>query len=278
MNCYLRKLSSLLVVGAGLISSADAAPLVIDDFDGGSDARLQSFSISPTTGSPHFPNGIFDVFGVTDRTVNFDFADDSAGSFPADRFGVVPTAKTDKFFGVEDLLNPDQPGGRGTATWTFDIAGLTNLSLQILFSAMGDFEAGDNSHIFEVAIDGGGFSTVFNINGDNNDTFGYTMEGGFVVNLADPLKLTDDLGTRIIDNSFTTLGTSAILGTGNLLTLRYTAGTNDGGSEVFAFDNIILNADPVGGGGPVVPEPTSLALAAIGVLAAFARRAVKRSK
>lgn len=278
MNCYLGKLSSLLVVGAGLISSADAAPLVIDDFDGGSDARLQSFSVSPATGSPHFPNGNFDVFGVTDRTVNFDFADDSAGSFPADRFGVVPTAKTDKFFGVEDLLNPDQPGGRGTATWTFDIAGLTNLSLQILFSAMGDFEAGDNSHIFEVAIDGGGFSTVFNINGDNNDTFGYTMEGGFVVNLADPLKLTDDLGTRIIDNSFTTLGTSAILGTGNLLTLRYTAGTNDGGSEVFAFDNIILNADPVGGGGPVVPEPTSLALAGIGVLAAFAGGAAKRSK
>lgn len=172
------------------------------------------------------------------------------------------------FFGVTDLDNPDNPGGTGIATWTFDITNLTNLSITALFSAMGDFEAGDNSHLFEADIDGGGFTTDFSINGDNDDTFTYTMESGTLVTLNDPLKLPDDLGTRVIDNSFTTLGEGAIQGTGSILTLRYTAGPNNGDGEPFAFDDIRLTVTPV-------PEPTSMALfglTALGLSVGFRRR------
>jgi len=272
----LRSTWSLCFVAAAAIAASThpchAGPFVIDDFDGGSSSRLISRTISPSTGSPSFAGSIFDVFGPTSRNVNFDFADDSAGVFTSDTFGVVPTAKTDMFFGVEDLLNPNNSNGGGVVTWMFDISGLVDLSISAIFSAMGDFEGGDNSHLFQASIDGGGFFTVFSIDGDNNDAFTYTMESGTQVSLNDPLKLTDDLGTRIIDNSFTTAGSAAIAGTGSILTLRYTAGSNDGGSEVFAFDDLVLDGTEVQTS--AVPEPASAALLGLGTLlaAGFRRR------
>lgn len=248
----------------GFVAPCAAGPFVIDDFDGGASTRLVSRTISPATGSPSFDGSIFDVFGPTTRGVNFDFADDSAGTFSPDTFGAVPSAKTDTFFGVEDLTNPNNPSGGGVATWVFDISGLVDLSITSIFSAMGDFESGDNSHLFEASIDGGDFFTLFSIDGDNNDAFTYTMESGTQVALNDPLKLTDDLGTRIIDNSFTTVGSAAITGTGSTLTLRYTAGSNDGGREVFAFDDLILEGTAAQVS--TVPEPASIALLGVGSL------------
>ena len=110
---------------------------------------------------------------------------------------------------------------------------------------MGDFEAagGDNSHIFTATIDGGSPQTIFSIISNDDIANDYVMESGTIVPLNDPLQLTDASGTRVITNTFTTAGTGPIVGTGSGLTRTYTAGPNDGGSEVFAFDNIVLTAD-----------------------------------
>jgi predicted extracellular nuclease len=228
-----------------------AATYVIDDFDGGADPRLISSSFLPVNGTPHFPGSIFDVFGPTTRSVNTDFADDSAGTFPADVFGIVPSGKLDVFFGVEDLLNPNHGGG-GSATWTFDISGLSGLQVEIDFSAMGDFESGDNSHSFTFRIDGVPAGQL-SINSNDAAVGSYTMEGGAIVSLADPLELSDDLGTRMIKNDFSTRSQTALTGTGSVLEISYVAGVNDGGSEPFAFDNLTLRDGVV-----VTPTPRAI--------------------
>lgn len=247
-------LMSLVVVS--LAAPLRAATYVVDNFDGGSDARLTSRVITPDNSAQailgSFPSSRFDVFGVTNRAVNFDFADDSVvgvgnpNELATDALGVAPFAtypETNRFFGVEDLLNNDNAAGGGTAAWTFDITGLTNLSLSAVFSAMGDFEATDNVHTFTATIDGGTPQTIFSIASDDNIANDYVMESGAIVNLNDPLMLTDAAGTRLITNTFTTNGASPITGTGSVLVINYVAGTNDGGSEVFAFDNLVLTAD-----------------------------------
>jgi predicted extracellular nuclease len=220
-------------------SAARADIFVIDDFDGGADPRLISRVITPANGSPRFPGSAFDVFGPTDRSVSHDLADDSASSFPSDAFGIAPSGKTDAFFAVEDLANPDHPGGGGSAVWRFDVSGLSGLSVSIVFSAMGDFEAGDNAHTFAFWLDGA-FAGQVAIGTNTAASFGYAMEGGAVVPLDDPLELTDDLETRTIDTGFTTASLSALAGTGEILEIVYTAATNDGGGEVFAFDDLVL--------------------------------------
>ncbi|TWT87519.1 hypothetical protein Mal64_30600 [Pseudobythopirellula maris] len=260
---------ALAIAGAiGFTSIANAATYVVDDFDGGEDVRSSGMtSISPNNGSPNFSTSIFDVFGPTNRTVNFDFGDDSAtgignpNEFAADTFGIVPFGgpngkdATDFFFGEEDLDNGDNPGGTGSATWEFDISGLTDLVLNAVFSAMGDFEQGDNAHSFTWSIDGGagGSGTLFSIDSDDSASHTYTMEGGASVNLNDPLTISDDLGTRVIDNTFSTVGEAAIGGTGSSLLITYTAAANNGGGEAFAFDDLTLTANV---SAPVIPEPT----------------------
>lgn len=251
-------LMSLVVVS--LAAPLRAATYVVDDFDGGADARVTSRVITPDNSGNvvpgQFPASIFDVFGVTNRLANNDFADDSVvgvgnpREFAADVIGVAPFAtypETNHFFGVEDLLNNDNPAGGGTAVWTFDITGLSNLTLSAVFSAMGDFEAagGDNSHTFTATIDGGSPQTIFSIISNDDIANDYVMESGTIVPLNDPLQLTDASGTRVITNTFTTIGTNPIVGTGSVLTLTYTAGPNDGGSEVFAFDNLTLSDEGV---------------------------------
>jgi hypothetical protein len=244
---------ALVALWLAAASRARADIFVIDDFEGGEDPRLVGRAIAPGHGSPRFPGSAFDVFGPTDRGVSHDFADDSAGSFPGDSFGIVPTASAGSFFGVEDLANPDHPAGGGTAAWSFDVSGLSGLSVSIRFSAMGDFEPGDNAHTFAFWIDGVLAGQVA-IDANAAATFAYAMEGGSVVALDDPLELTDDLGTRVIDNSFTTASFTALGATGDVLDVVYTAGPNDGGGEAFAFDDLVLST---GGAGPApraIPE------------------------
>ncbi len=262
-----------------LATGARAFPIVVDDFDGGAGPRVTGSTVDPDNsgntnleGAPGvFPSSSFDVFGRTNRKGNFDFADDSLtglgnpAEFPTDSLGCVPWNgpgghdQDDHFFGTNDVDNGDNPGGGGTATWTIDISGLSGLVLEVDLSAMGDFEAGDNTHSFGAQIDGGAVQALIAIDADEDyregalGPFTYTMEDGDTVDLNDPLAVTDDLGTRVIDNTFTTVGRAAILGTGDELVLTYTAGPNNGSSEPFAFDNVRLT-----------PEPTTLALVAVG--------------
>ncbi len=220
-----------------------------DDFD--SSINLVSRTITPDlSGNPlpgTFPGSRFDVFGIVDRNVNFDFADDSAGSFPPDQFGILKTRKTDRVFGVEDLLNPDNSSGIGSAIWVFDIRGYTNLLISIDFAAMGDFETANDSHRFTVSLDGGPEQDVFlsSVREDLDQT--YTLESGTKVVLNDPMAINGIL----LDNNLKRIS-SQIQGAGSLLTLRFFSST-DGGSEVFLFDDIRLY------GTQVVPEPGALA-------------------
>lgn len=250
------------IVAAALIAAAGIAQADVigfDDFDGGGNYTSRAISPDNSGNNGAFGGSNFDVFGITDRTVNFDFADDSLSIFPTDSFGILKEGKTDKVFGVEDLDNGDNPGGTGSATWTFDISGATDLSLAIDFAAMGDFESGDNSYFFTAQIDAGPAQTIFSIDSDDNATMDYILEGGTVVSLNDPLLVN---GTTYLNNDFQTLS-GAIAGAGSTLTITFTAGANNGGSEVFIFDNVTVNG---------VPTPGTAALLGLGGLVATRRR------
>ena len=209
----------------------------------GASLNLTGFTASPDNSANNgaFPGSSFDVFGITDRSVNFDFADDSAGTFAPDTFGILKTGDTAPFFGAQDVDNSDNPGGTGTATWTFDITGNTLAEITIDFAAMGDFEAGDNEYTITAAIDGGSLVTLFSVVTDDTISHTYTMEGGATVSLNDPMVID---GT-VIDNDFATFTSAALSGlTGSTLDLTLTAAVNNGGSEAFAMRDIAILGAP----------------------------------
>lgn len=244
-----------------IAGAANAVPNICiggDDFDGGLSYLSRSITPDNSATNGAFPSSIFDVWGITNRTVNFDFADDSAGSFPPDTFGVLKTAKTDNVFGAEDLINPDNAAGTASATWTFDISGYTGLMIQADFAAMGDFEASNDSFVFSVSIDGGSFFDVFVSSvREDLDNYSYFLESGTEVMVSDPLAMN---GT-VLNNDFQTL-IANIAGTGSVLTLRLT-GSADGGGEVFIFDNLQIKG---------IPAPGAAALMGLAGLVGLRRR------
>lgn len=229
-----------------------------DDFDGTGNflTRVITPDLSGSTIPGTFPSSRLDVFGIVDRNVNFDFADDSVSIFTPDTFGIIGEDKLDHFFGVEDLTNPDNPAGTGTATWTFDITGATNLTAQIFVGAMGDFEAAD-SYIITASIDGGPPQVLWQFFALEALMHTYTMDNGINTNtLPDPLGVgdpNDPNNATIIDNCFQWLE-APIAGTGSTLTITLTVG-QDGGLEVFAMDNLRIcgtapNLPPTADAGP----------------------------
>jgi hypothetical protein len=159
---------------------AQAAIIASEDFDGGAVGLLSfSQSLDDTI------LGAGDMFGVRDRStiVNgnglpFAISDDSvvaaAGNsvFPPDEQGIVGQNKADKFFGVVDLTNDDNPSGMASAVWNFDISGATGLSLSIDVGAMGDFESSD-AYRFSYSIDGEASMPLFDfvVNEAINQTY-----------------------------------------------------------------------------------------------------------
>jgi hypothetical protein len=210
--------------------------------------RNASFAAVPdTSGTGGTFTSPFDVFGVVDRNVNNDFADDSLSIFPADVVGILRENQTGFVFGSEDVVNLDNPSGTGQATWTFDISGFSNVRVVMDFAAMGDFETNDLLN-FTASIDGGAATPVFTAaavdvhpSGNTAPKALYMLEGGALnINLPDPMSVN---GTLVL-NQFVRLA-SDNLGSGNTLTLTYDNAT-DGGGEVFIFDNIVLLGDAGG--------------------------------
>ena len=253
----------------GLTASAAHAQIGSDDFDGGGTFLSRMIDPDNSGNDPmgSFPGSRFDVFGIVDRNVNFDFADDSAGSFPPDTFGILQTGKTDNVFGVEDLTNPDNTGGTGSLTYTFDISGFSALSVGFDFAAIGDFEVSNDLFNFTASIDGGPAQTLFSFTANEDIDQTYTLESGTQTTINDPL--TDLISGTVLSNGFQTLFAD-VAGTGSVLTLTFSA-TSDGGSEVFLFDNLLVRGSPT-----AVPEPASLALMGLGAgvigLASVSRR------
>jgi len=208
--------------------------------------RNLSFTLLPT--GPFTSAG--DGWGVYQRffsaSVPFTLLDDSLSIFELDTLGIVSEAKLDKWFGTNDLQNPDNLSGAGTATWVFDIVGFTNLSISLDMAAMGDFEAAAtmtsvaDSYVIAASIDAGSPQALFTMTVDEADSLVYTMAGGALVTLDDPLMVN---GSTVLNNVFRNF-VAAITGTGNALTITLTV-TNDS-DEAFTFDNIMIMGDTAG--------------------------------
>jgi MYXO-CTERM domain-containing protein len=259
----MRSFLTLAVVSA-LGMSANAQVQSVYNFGLLSVGAMKNLSF--TNSAPAFASP-GDGFGVFQRgvsaTLPFALMDDSApgiiNGFPPDSQGIVSDWRP--FFGVVDTENPNNTGFV-SAEWGFDITGLTSMSMDIDMAAMGDFEAvagfgPADSFTFSFDIDGGGFTNLFTHSINAAGSKSYTLAGGGVFLLQDPLSMN---GVEL-SNIFQTLS-AAITGTGSTLTLRLTVQA-DGGSEAFAIDKIVLNG---------VPTPGAFALLGLGGLAAARRR------
>lgn len=242
--------SQILAAAAalGLAGAAQAEVIAFDMVDSASQGIVSYTNVW---------NGAFssagDGFQMYQRdvstTIPFSVLDDSLSIFPGDTLGIIDENNEDVFFGVTDTVNGDSPG-TVSATWQFDIAGFSDLSLAIDMGAMGDFESSD-SFSWAYSIDGGAFTTLFESMVDEAIAQDYTLASGTLVTLNDPMSVNGTL----LSNQLQTIA-AALAGSGSVLELVLTANTN-GGTEAFAFQNLIIS-------GTAVAEPGVLALLGIG--------------
>ena len=213
------------------------AQVIASDMVGSASTNLISLT-NPYNGAFSSAGDGFQKFrrGVS-PTIPFAVLDDSLAIFPPDSQGIIKDGNLDEFFGVVDTENGDNTGPV-TATWVFNIAGGTGLELAIDMGAMGDFESSDYFE-WTYSIDGGPVTTAFASTVDESGSYTYTLEGGASFTLNDPMLV----GGTILTNDFQTF-VAAIAGTGSELTLELTAQAN-GGSEAFAFQNIVITAGSV---------------------------------
>ena len=102
-------MATVLAIGGAVEVSGQTA-VFTDTFDAAPTngaTRVLSPDNSATAGT--FPGSAFDVFGIVDRNVNDDFADDSVAD-PGDE-GLIQSGKTDFFLGFEDTDNADNATG-----------------------------------------------------------------------------------------------------------------------------------------------------------------------
>ena len=271
MNLNLRRIAALMLLTAcfavsGTMEVNGQTVIGGDDFDGGGGGFLtRVFSTDNSATDGAYPNSFFDVFGIINRaTVNNSFNDDSLSIFTADVFGVIPEEKTDNLFGIQDIIRAETEVGTGddavpipeeerrlvpeTITYTFDVTDQSDLAFSFDAAAFGNFEGPGNSSgdptiadfvTIDASFDGGTSVQIGNGTGADETPFTYTLEGGATVDLTDPFVF----GDTTITNNFETV-TFPISGTGSTLTIVITA-RFDGGSEVFAFDNVSLTSGEI---------------------------------
>ena len=252
------KLKVILAAALAIVGAIDA--------NGQTDVFTDTFDAAPTNGATRvlspdnsanggtFPGSAFDVFGIVDRNVNFSFADDTvinnadADDTNDDFFGIILPEKTDLFLGFQDTVNPDNPDGDVSLTWTVSAAGLTDLNLSFEVAAMGDFEASDLLS-FTASFDGGAEETLFESGNPDDGTFTYVLQDGTTVDENDPFVIDG----QFVVNEFQTF-IFPISGSGSQLTLTLNYNTN-GGSEVLAIDNVSVTS---GGGDGVLKGDVNL--------------------
>ncbi len=273
------RLSAAFVVVISFVGSATASTIPFAELN--FDANVNVTGVVSNQDPTLFPAG--DMANMGNRTVlqpngfglPFAITDDSVtpamgnSVFPADSNAVVGEAKTDNFFGVVDTINPSANPDVAVIEWTFDIAGNPVCRIDLDAGAMGDFEgpeaasmfgAVEDFYRFEILIDGVLFGTIFEARANEDLAQTYrAFDNGAIFTLDDPLV--DIVSGTVLNKADAVSGAmdtfSVLLPflTGSELTLRFTAET-DGGSEAFAFDNVVLYT---------IPEPTSVALAGIGL-------------
>ena len=221
--------------------------LGFDDFDGGETFTSRTITPDNSLNGGTFSTSIFDVFGIVDRTVNFDFSDDTL--IMPTFTGMHASTVTDNFFGTEDIENNDNPSGTGSLVYVIDVSGATDLVFSADFAAWGDFESsvgGTNDVNFITAsIDGGAPQTIMELIVEEDLTQTYIYEDGGSGDINDPISIQGTLLSNVYQNF-----SAPISGTGNTLTLTFSFQGN-GGEETLAIDNIMVEGDTDGGGGMV---------------------------
>ncbi len=118
---------------------------------------------------------------------------------------------------------------------------------------MGDFELTPvlDLYNFTYSIDGSAASPLFSSVIDVDGMQDYTLEGGETYTLDDPVLCTvldDTENSILLNNNFQNISAD-LFGTGSTLEITFTA-QSDGGSEAFAFRNLIIEG---GMGGEPLP-------------------------
>ncbi|MDF2234596.1 choice-of-anchor I family protein [Albimonas sp. CAU 1670] len=232
--------------------TAVGGTVVASDLTGGASVNLVSYANAFTDAFSSSGDGAQIYDRDASPSIPFAVLDDSLVTFPADTLGIVDDTNLDPFFGVTDTVNGDNPAGEVSAAWVFDIAGRSDLSISIDLGAMGDFES-DDAFAFEVSIDGAAPTILFEAVVDEDAALTYTLAGGAEVSLDDPLTV----GGIALTNELTEFA-AAVAGAGSQLTLTF-RGSTDGGSEAFAFQNIVVKSGATieePGAGIDAPEPS----------------------
>ncbi len=291
-----RKTALGLVVIGGSAGLALGQVIAAEDFDGG-DIGLIGSVVPALDGGPgdYFGVGSRNAWpqGFPDPGVPFSIADDSVFGyangtpFPGDNEGIygMNSNLDNRYFAMSDS---DEFGGDQTASWTFDIAGFSELGLRIDMGGIsndsfGGYDPALADIVFSVQIDGGAVQTAFDVDAEvfSGQFFVRDMDDGLaggggnllVVggdNLVNKLLAEDGslAGNTYVDKSVRRgdgageLDTfvTAINGEGLELTLTMTANMP---FEAYVFDNIAITG---------VPAPASLALLGLGGLVATRRR------
>lgn len=292
-----RKTALGLVVIGGSAGFALGQVIAGEDFDGG-DIGLIGSVVPALDGGPgdYFGVGSRNAWpqGFPDPGVPFSIGDDSVfgysnggDPFEADTEGIfgMNSNLDNRYFAIADS---DEFGDAQTASWTFDIAGFSDLMLSIDMGGISNdsfdgYSVADANIRFSVQIDGGATQLAFNVTaeefagqfsvrdmdsgnpggggnllvvgGDNSITKLLAEDGSLAGNTYVDKSVRRGAGEGEIDAFLT-----AINGTGLELTLTMTANMP---FEAYVFDNIEITG---------VPAPASLALLGLGGLVATRRR------
>lgn len=222
-----RVAKAVTAAALGLAATAVIAEemLIAGDMNDSSSSNLISYTNPYTDAFSSLGDGFQKYQRNVSASIPFDILDDSLFTFTRDTQGVIDDNNLNEFFGFVDTDNNDN-SGPVKATWTFNIAGETELGLSIDIGAMGDFEASDKFQL-TVSIDGGSEQLLISSSVDESGSHDYTLAGGAVKSLNDPMYANGTLLTNVL----TTLR-AAIQGTGNQLKVTLTAESNGGGEAV----------------------------------------------
>jgi hypothetical protein len=215
-------------------SPMDAAIIAWDNFDGGS-KFLSRVNSSPIN---HAATATWDI--VNRNTVLRDsIVDTSVSNTPhvaldtGDLSGFVESTKTDNFFGMYRAGT----GGARTLTYSFGMAGCTNLNLAMDWAVSGDLADRDISVLY--SIDGGATSEIFRV-ASSGINYNETFESGAVVDQNRSARsMVNGVDTGPMGRAFTTY-TPTIAGTGDVLTVVFRMGSGVGGANGFGVDNLKL--------------------------------------
>jgi hypothetical protein len=208
-----------------------------DNFDAGG----SNYATRTQTSTSHTATLLFNV--VSRNTVKCpDMIDTSVaaggvvGINPNDVLGFLETNKTDKFFGMYRV--------NGTLTYTFNIAGYTNLHLAFDMATSGANNAGKGFSISS-SIDGGPNNIILNDGVDITSAWTEYMDNETAVTNAYKFTMfVNGTSSPHLTDQFQTYNPK-ISGTGSVLTLAIKMTSTVGGYGGYGLDNVRLYGTPV---------------------------------